>query len=133
MSTKTTAAANADLDDKYGDGAGFYVAALSAIANAAAGTVTEITDGNAARVHLDGLLAAATGREKASTGDVTLPLSNTDHGNIVGWAITDAPTGGVIHHVIPLATAIPYNINFQPVIQAGNLVIAEGDWADPNA
>jgi len=130
MSTKTNAAANADLDAKY-DGSTFYVGALTAITNAAAGTVTEANGGNYARQAIS--FGAAAGRQKASDDDIEFPQATVDHGNIVGWGIYSAATSGVLHHVIPLQTPIVYNTGYQPVIAAGDLVISEAAWADPNA
>jgi hypothetical protein len=129
MSTKTNAAANADLDSKYGSGTagGFYVGALTAITSGAAGTVTEASGGAYARQAIS--FAAAASRAKASNADITFPVATTNHGNIVGWGVYSAITAGTLIHVIALGTAITYNTGYQPVISSGDLTITEGAYA----
>ena len=129
MSTKTTAAANADLDSKYGSGTagGFYVAPLSAVTNAAAGTVTEMTTGGASRKAIS--FAAASARSKASNADITFDVATADNGDIVAWGIYSASSGGTLEHVIELVTPITYNTGYQPVISSGDLTVGEAAYA----
>lgn len=129
MSTKTTARANADLDTKYGSGTagGWYVGALTAITSGAAGTVTEASGGAYARQPIS--FAAAASRAKASNADITFPEATTDHGNIVGWGIYSASSGGNLQHVVPLGTPLVYNTGYQPVISSGDLTISEAAYA----
>lgn len=125
MSTKPDAVANADLDTKYGSGTagGFYVAALTAVSDYDAGTVTEATGGTYARQAID--FAAAANRSKANDADITFPVGTADHGNIVAWGIYTASTNGTLVHVKELQTPITYNTGYQPVISAGDLTVSE--------
>jgi hypothetical protein len=129
MSTKTDAYANAHLDSTYGSGTagGFFVGALTAITSGAAGTVTEATGGAYARQAIS--FGAAAARSKANNAVISLPVSTSDHGNIVGWGIYSAVSGGSPLHVIPLGTPITYNTGYQPTIGVGVLAITEGAYA----
>ncbi|HSH45796.1 MAG TPA: hypothetical protein VK966_08065 [Longimicrobiales bacterium] len=129
MSTKTTAAATADLDTRYGSGTagGFYVAALTAVSDGAAGTVTEATGGAYARQAIN--FAAASGRSKVSAADITFPEATTDHGNVVAWGIYDAEEDGNLKHVIELDTPITYNTGYQPVISTGDIGVSEAAYS----
>jgi len=129
MSTMTTARANAALDAKYGSGTagGWYVAPLSAITSGAAGTVTEMTSGGASRKAIS--FAAASSRSKASNADITFDEASADNGNIVGWGIYSASSGGNLEHVIELDTPIVYNTGYQPVISSGDLTISQAAYA----
>jgi hypothetical protein len=125
MSTKTTAAANSHLDTRYGAGTagGFFVAALTAVADGAAGSVTEATGGTYARQAIN--FAAAASRSKASAADITFPVASANHGNIVAWGVYSAVSGGTLVHVKMLVTPITFNIGYQPVIASGTLTVAE--------
>ena len=125
MSTKTTAAANADLDTKYGSGTagGYYVGALTAVSDGAAGTVTEANGGTYARQAIS--FAAASNRSKASNDDIEFPVATADHGNIVAWGIYTASTSGTLVHVVDLDTPITFNTGYQPVISSGDLTVSE--------
>lgn len=129
MSTKTTSRANAGLDAKYGSGTagGWYVAPLSAITDGAAGTVTEMTTGGASRKAIS--FAAASGRAKASNADITFDEATADNGDIVGWGIYSASSGGNLEHVIELDTPLTYDTGYQPVISSGDLTISEAAYA----
>jgi len=129
MSTQTTARANAALDAKYGSGTagGWYVGALTAITDAAAGTVTEATGGAYARQAIS--FAAAASRSKASNADIEFPEATTDHGDIVGWGVYSASTSGNLEHVIELVTPLTYDEGYQPVISSGDLTIAQAAYA----
>lgn len=128
MSTKPTAAANADLDERYGAGSagGFYAAALTAVADGEAGSVTEATGGAYARQAIS--FAAAAARRKENSAEILFPQASTDHGNIVAWGIYDAVTVGNLVHVIDVNPAIVYNTGYQPRIAAGDLAIEEAAY-----
>lgn len=131
MSTKTTAAANADLDSKYGNNlaGGYYVAALDACTalEAAAGTVVEKSGGSYARKPIS--FAAAAARAKASNAEIDMGEADFDHGDIGAWGIYAASSGGTPVHVIRLAVAIPFDTGYQPKIASGDLSITEGAYA----
>lgn len=129
MSTRTTAQSNARLDSEYGSGTagGFYVDALTAITDAAAGTVTAASGGAHARQAVS--FGAASARSKANNADITFPVATANHGTIVGWGVYDAVTAGNLVHVRALVTPLTYNIGYQPVISSGDLTVSEAAYA----
>ena len=129
MSTKTTARANADLDTLYGSGTagGFFVGALTAITDGAAGTVTEASGGSYVRKAIN--FGAASARSKANAADITFEVATTDHGNIVGWGVYTASTAGTLIHVKSITPSLTFNTGYQPVIAAGQLSLTEGAYS----
>lgn len=125
--------ANANLDTKYGDGTGFYVAALTVVTSGAAGTVTEATGGTYARQSLAGILEAAASRAKTTDTEIDFGVATADHGNIVAWGIVSHADAAIsssnLQHVKSLVTPITFNTGYQPKIAAGDLTITEGAFA----
>ena len=129
MSSKSDAAANADLDAKWGTGTagGWWLGAISAVTSGPGGDVTEITGGGYARQLIS--FDTASGRSKSNDVDITLPQATGDHPDIIAWGIYADETGGEPELIKEIDTPVPYDTDMQPVIEAGVLTISEPAWA----
>ena len=127
MSSKTTAAANAELDAYWGANlaGGFKLGLLTAITDGAAGTVTESADGAYARQDIS--FAAAANRQKASNATITYPVSTGANPPVCGYGIYTG--AGVLKRVIPITPSLTYTIGYQIIVDSGSLVVTEAAYA----
>lgn len=121
--TQPDAAANAALDAALN---GTYLALLTAVISGAAGTFTESADPGYARQAIS--WAAAAGRAKAPTADITFPAATQANPDITHVAIMSALTLGTAKDIVQLGTPIPYGLGVQPTIASDAISASVPSW-----
>lgn len=110
--------------DTFTPPATIYVALLTAVADAEAGTVTEVTGGGYARVSAAFDDPAGVG-VTANSAEVQFAQASTDLGTVTHFALYDASTSGNALYIGALDASFAYNENVQPSFAAGALDVTE--------
>ena len=103
-----------------------YIGLATAVADAEAGTITEVTGGSYARVARNPLdanwdAAVANNGTTANTASIQFPAATADWGTITHFFIADAITGGNIWMINALTSARTITNGTTPSFGAGAL------------
>lgn len=97
----------------------YYLGLASEASDAEAGTVTELSGDGYAR---QAMALTHSGSNVSNTDEEVFPEATGDWGDVTHLLVTDAASGGNIHHVIPLDAT-------QTVNSGGTLTVAAGQAA----
>lgn len=110
--------------DTFSPIATLYVGLATAVTDAEAGTVTEVTGGGYARQTIAFNDPAGVG-VTANTSEILFPEAGSNLGTVTHFFIADASTAGNIYYIGALDSSFAYNTAVQPRFAAGAIDITE--------
>lgn len=133
MADKSTYLANAILDWLLGAGtfappATVYVGLFTALPSAGGAGGTEVVGGSYARVAVTNSAAnfpAAAAGSKANAAAITFPAATALWGDVVGYGLFDALSGGHLLKYAPLVSTRTVQAGDQPSFGVGDLIFSE--------
>lgn len=108
----------------YTPAATVYCAALTALTNAQAGTVTEVTGGAYARVAIT--FSAAASGQTSNSGALVFPTATAGWGTVTALGIYDASSAGNLLYWMTMGTSQTVNNGDSFTIQTAQLVVTQG-------
>jgi hypothetical protein len=101
-----------------------YVAFFTAVADAEAGTITEVAAGDGYARELGSFSAPSAGA-MSNDGELAFGEATADKGTCTHFGLFDAVTGGNLRYVAPLDAPFDYDIGVLPRFAAGALDVTE--------